>query len=169
MSETSRCAKCGGPLAEEGAPGGRCPRCLPSEADFQRTMTVAPAAASAHPSSAEQRRPDTIGRYRIVRLIGEGGEARQVGRVAAASQVKSRSAVEETGSRVNRRPWLGSSLGQVASLLAGLASETRRRGESARQDYGRGFPNASGRNRSSATPIRRRVSGSRDKDDEHAR
>ena len=77
MSEPNRCEKCGGPLAE-GALGGRCPRCLlqaglPSEVDVQRTMTVAPTSADANQSAAEQRLPTTIARYRIVRLIGEGG------------------------------------------------------------------------------------------------
>jgi serine/threonine protein kinase len=49
---------------------------LPSEADLQRTdlqrtMTVAPTLGSARPE--EHRAPTTIARYRIVRLIGEGG------------------------------------------------------------------------------------------------
>ncbi len=73
MNGPNQCAKCGGPLPEDGAPGGRCPGCLSSEPDLQRTMTVAPTAAAAPPSGAERRMPATIARYRIVRLIGEGG------------------------------------------------------------------------------------------------
>ena len=60
-----------------GALGGRCPRCLmeaglPSEVDAQRTMTVAPS-AGAGPVGPGIPAPPTIARYKIVRLIGEGG------------------------------------------------------------------------------------------------
>src|SRR5437588_10498300 len=61
MSEGQKCPRCGQGLSESGI----CAICS------QRTMTVAPTAipAAAH----ENRAPTTIGRYKIVRLIGEGG------------------------------------------------------------------------------------------------
>src|SRR5262245_58067581 len=62
MSETRSCSRCGSVLAQDGV----CARCS------QRTMTFA---TGSEPASAAQGTdaPTTIGRYKIVRLIGEGG------------------------------------------------------------------------------------------------
>ena len=79
MSEASRCERCGGPLPA-GALDGRCPRCLlelelatatPPD-DLQSALTISPESDSESGDAA--RLPiSNIGRYRIVRLIGEGG------------------------------------------------------------------------------------------------
>ena len=72
------CEKCGGALRQGPAHavlGGLCPRCLLEaglEIDGQPTMTFASTASS--PAGAPgQPTPQTIARYRIVRLLGEGG------------------------------------------------------------------------------------------------
>ncbi len=75
MSEPNRCDQCGGPLLESGPIGGACPRCmievgvnstgsgLPDEInEIGEIGPIAPNITLA-----------TIGRYRVLRLIGEGG------------------------------------------------------------------------------------------------
>jgi non-specific serine/threonine protein kinase/serine/threonine-protein kinase len=70
------CKKCGGKTAQ-GVLGGSCPRCLleaglDSELDAQRTVTFA-STASSGAGQPVPRIPETIARYRVVTLIGEGG------------------------------------------------------------------------------------------------
>src|SRR5215471_14802776 len=62
MGEAQTCSRCGQALVDAGV----CPTCS------QRTMTFADAGASA-PAAHERQALATVGRYRIVRLIGEGG------------------------------------------------------------------------------------------------
>ena len=74
----NRCQKCGGALpqgAAHAALGGLCPRCLLEaglEIDGQQTVTAASTVSSA-PAAPEVALPKTMARYRVVRLIGEGG------------------------------------------------------------------------------------------------
>jgi predicted Ser/Thr protein kinase len=77
MSETSRCGTCGGPLPV-GALGGRCPSCLLAMAlepasgtsDDLPTFTTSTGSGS---NASGSPAPAQIARYRILRLIGEGG------------------------------------------------------------------------------------------------
>jgi hypothetical protein len=82
MTEFQKCERCGGPLPE-GALSGQCPRCLlevgleqtnGSSEDSELTRmngdeTFAPEGSA----SAGPRMLAAIGRYKILRLIGEGG------------------------------------------------------------------------------------------------
>ncbi len=73
MSELNQCMRCGSPLPKAGVIGGRCPRCLfemgleSASEGVKDTLNMdsAPAGVSAPPAA--------IGRYRILRVIGEGG------------------------------------------------------------------------------------------------
>src|SRR5262249_7882348 len=77
MTRPTRCEKCDTPLPPGGALNGRCPRCLlelgldaitepDNFGDFSPVLT--------RPAANEVRqRISSIGRYRIIRLIGEGG------------------------------------------------------------------------------------------------
>jgi len=68
MTEPNRCQRCGKPLPQANLLGGRCPRCM-LELGFESAAGnhegSEPGIASEHPA--------VIGRYRILRLIGEGG------------------------------------------------------------------------------------------------
>jgi tetratricopeptide (TPR) repeat protein len=65
MSEPGRCARCGGPLPQSGPLGGACPRCM--------MELGAESASEGVEDAGRTSRPTAIGRYRILRLIGEGG------------------------------------------------------------------------------------------------
>jgi hypothetical protein len=56
MSQAAQCVQCGGIIAMIGALAGQCPRCL-MQAGLEATYFV----------------PAAIGRYRVIRLIGQGG------------------------------------------------------------------------------------------------
>ena len=85
MNEPARCERCGGPMPAADAVDGRCPRCLlelglepvTKPEDLQTSLTISPSADSG-PSDASRPAISKIGRYRIVRLIGEGGWARSM-------------------------------------------------------------------------------------------
>src|SRR5262245_51399277 len=83
-SDPNRCERCGGPLTQSGSLAGSCPRCMmeigadsgvqrltdpdsklqPEWPEGVRVSPTPPATAARH---------TVIGRYRILRLIGEGG------------------------------------------------------------------------------------------------
>ena len=83
MTEPNRCDRCGNVLPTTSALGSRCPRCLLEQEletasqvseDPDSTLTTShPAQGNDVHLSAPSRPPAAIGRYRIVRLIGEGG------------------------------------------------------------------------------------------------
>ena len=66
MDDAGRCETCGGPLVQEGELGLSCPRCLLFLAMPSETMGRYEAGSRLKPGT-------TIGSYRIVRLIGDGG------------------------------------------------------------------------------------------------
>ena len=68
MPELNLCSQCGGPLRNDGALGGGCPLCM-LELGFETTVG---SRLRLEPGIANER-PPVIGRYRILRLIGEGG------------------------------------------------------------------------------------------------
>src|SRR5580765_8466101 len=68
MSDLTPCPRCGAPLPNDGALGGGCPRCM-LELGFDTTVSNR---EKPDPGVAAER-PAVIGRYRILRLIGEGG------------------------------------------------------------------------------------------------
>lgn len=79
MSETNRCERCGGPLSEDGPLGGTCPRCMlelgvqfaaGSSGDADSTQALEEFAPS---PMRDVPTPTVVGRYRLLRLIGEGG------------------------------------------------------------------------------------------------
>jgi len=77
MSETNLCQRCGDVLPQDGLLGGRCPRCM-LEMGFESAAGNAEdseptTASAAHKDSGSHAHPAVIGRYRILRLIGEGG------------------------------------------------------------------------------------------------
>src|SRR5215468_2983482 len=66
------CAKCGGPLEASQGNGSLCPGCADEtklEIDAERTLTIAPQGSG----GAHSKIAPAIARYRVVRLIGEGG------------------------------------------------------------------------------------------------
>jgi len=68
MTDSKRCPQCGSPLPQDGALDGGCPRCM-LELGFESSVGTA---RRSEPGT----RPEQlaiIGRYRILRLIGEGG------------------------------------------------------------------------------------------------
>src|SRR5262245_48547007 len=91
MSVANKCEKCGARLPA-GVLSGRCPRCflmlgldaLGDPAELQDTIL-----ARDHPSSGDVAYPARIARYRILRLIGEGG----MGAVYEAEQEQPRRTV----------------------------------------------------------------------------
>src|SRR6185436_4148296 len=68
MPDSNQCPRCGAPQPSDGAFGGGCPRCM-LELGFE--TSVGSRERLEHNAAAE--RPAVIGRYRILRLIGEGG------------------------------------------------------------------------------------------------
>lgn len=83
-SHPNRCEQCGGPLTESVALAGSCPRCMMEiGVDSGVTGKTEPYSTSSpkslesgkplHVSSTSGVSPRVIGRYRILRLIGEGG------------------------------------------------------------------------------------------------
>src|SRR5438128_1399314 len=92
MTEMQKCERCGGPMPE-GALSGQCPRCL-MEVGLEATslglgdteLTMMPGGDA---PSARSFTPTAIGRYKIIRLIGEGG----MGAVYEAEQEQPRRTV----------------------------------------------------------------------------
>lgn len=79
MTEPHQCEQCGGPLPA-GVLSGQCPRCLlavgldPTSGVRQDAATFAPSITGGEsPGSSHSNLPAAIGRYKILRLIGEGG------------------------------------------------------------------------------------------------
>src|SRR5215831_17741801 len=86
MASELMCAQCGAPLPEN-APGNRCPKCLlqlglddtgndadPGKAPEQTDSAPDEAAGTASESdSVEERIGATVGRFRLLQQIGEGG------------------------------------------------------------------------------------------------
>jgi WD40 repeat protein len=74
MSDPQRCERCGGPLVQAGALDGSCPKCM-AELGFESTFDVQDpeATSSGLGATSTSQRPAMIGRYKILRLIGEGG------------------------------------------------------------------------------------------------
>src|SRR5678815_3816942 len=74
MSDPTRCERCDSPLPEGSGLGARCPRCM-IELGLESTSgfgeSEVPSAERARASLAAP--PSVVGRYRILRLIGEGG------------------------------------------------------------------------------------------------
>src|SRR5262245_24595713 len=81
-SDPDRCEQCGGPLTQSGSLAGSCPRCMmeigvnsgvgvPTQPD-SKSFPEGPEDARSLPTSATAPRA-VIGRYRIIRLVGEGG------------------------------------------------------------------------------------------------
>src|SRR5262245_38304723 len=109
MVELSRCARCGSLLPEAGVLEGRCPRCMIEGAlgsttgvgDADSTLDFPPL-----PKAGEKAHPKAIGRYRILRMIGEGGmgvvyeaEQEHPRRIVALKIIKPSVASVETISR----------------------------------------------------------------------
>ena len=109
MSELNRCARCGSLLPETGVLEGRCPRCMIEGAlgstsgvgDADSTVDFAPL-----PNTGAKAHPKAIGRYRILRMIGEGGmgvvyeaEQEHPRRIVALKIIKPSVASAETISR----------------------------------------------------------------------
>src|SRR6185436_6109923 len=65
MIESNRCQRCGNPLPKDGVLAGACPRCM-LELGYETKSEVAD-------RKVVGRQPESIGRYRILRVIGEGG------------------------------------------------------------------------------------------------
>jgi len=65
MMESNRCQRCGNPLPKDGVLAGACPRCM-LELGYETKSEIADRKAAG-------RQPESIGRYRILRVIGEGG------------------------------------------------------------------------------------------------
>ena len=77
MSELKSCQRCGGPVPQTGELAGRCPHCM-LELGFESWDGRAEPSESASAGSGDQSpaslsHSGTIGRYRILGLIGEGG------------------------------------------------------------------------------------------------
>jgi eukaryotic-like serine/threonine-protein kinase len=74
MIETKQCERCGNVLPQAVDLAGRCPICI-LELGFESAIEFATSAGAAEPAMAsiDGGRPEVIGRYRILRLIGEGG------------------------------------------------------------------------------------------------
>src|SRR5262245_28024431 len=82
-SDPNRCERCGGPLTPSGSLAGSCPRCMmeigvdlaiegQTEPDNKSSLEgPEETRASQTPASTSSR--TVIGRYRILRLVGEGG------------------------------------------------------------------------------------------------
>src|SRR5215510_3381720 len=82
-SDSDRCERCGRPLTQSGSLAGSCPRCMmeigvnsgvgvPTEPD-SKSFREEPEDARSLQTSATAPGHTVIGRYRILRLIGEGG------------------------------------------------------------------------------------------------
>jgi WD40 repeat protein len=75
MTESNHCEHCGGPIVDAGVLGNACPVCL-MERGLDSTSGFGHLAGtldSAEPDSSAGSQPALIGRYKILRLIGEGG------------------------------------------------------------------------------------------------
>ncbi len=72
VSQTNQCQRCGGQLPKFGVVGGRCPRCL-FELGLESASEAGKDTLNMDKSSGVTPTPVTIGRYRILRVIGEGG------------------------------------------------------------------------------------------------
>jgi serine/threonine protein kinase len=79
MSESRKCARCGAPLLGN-APAGQCARCLLQmglssfgEEEVPEVPAVAESGPLAKPTGTAEKPGDRIGRFRLVRSIGEGG------------------------------------------------------------------------------------------------
>ena len=93
MSKSSLCPRCGRPLPQMGELFGRCPSCM-LERGFESSIESNEDSESANAFATdgdpgENASPVSIGRYRIVRLIGEGG----MGAVYEAEQEQPRRTV----------------------------------------------------------------------------
>jgi predicted Ser/Thr protein kinase len=80
LENVNECEQCGGPLTPAGLLAGSCPRCMmafgadtnaPVPADPDSTLPSDVANTSVR--DAAYARPAVIGRYRVLRLVGEGG------------------------------------------------------------------------------------------------
>src|SRR5688572_3667627 len=76
MREPARCGRCGEWLPQAAALGDACPRCLlelgfDSSSGDSDSVLATPAPATAGPPEAPS--PLVVARYRLLRLIGEGG------------------------------------------------------------------------------------------------
>ena len=78
MAELGKCGSCGAPVLGN-APGGQCMRCLLQLGLSDFPIDDAPEASpgtgapSSAPTSTAEKPGDRIGRFRLVRPIGEGG------------------------------------------------------------------------------------------------
>src|SRR5262249_45556423 len=83
-SDPNRCERCAGPLTPSGSLAGSCPRCMmeigvDSAADRQTEPNRKSLLEGPEETRASQTSPTAvasrtvIGRYRILRLVGEGG------------------------------------------------------------------------------------------------
>src|SRR5262245_32196982 len=83
-SDPDRCERCGGPLPPSGALAGSCPRCMmeigidsgvdaPAETDSKLSGEGQEGAHSSQSASATATSHTVIGRYRVLRVVGEGG------------------------------------------------------------------------------------------------
>src|SRR5688572_14723063 len=92
MSQVKRCRECDGVLGQNGGLGGRCPRCMLA-LGFEPVLAAngdsEPTAPMLDNDRGPAALPAAIGRYRILRLIDEGG----MGIVYEAQQDKPRRTV----------------------------------------------------------------------------
>src|SRR5262245_58462707 len=76
MSELHRCARCGSLLPDTGLLEGRCPRCM-IEGALGSTSGVGDADSTLDfpfsPERGPKAHPNVIGRYRLLRVLGQGG------------------------------------------------------------------------------------------------
>src|SRR6185369_3194337 len=102
MSSMNRCQRCEGPLPQGGVLGGSCPRCM-LELGYETASVRAEVTLGVGSVHGVTITPRVIGRYKVLRVIGEGGmgvvyeaEQEQPRRTVALKVIKSGMATPES-------------------------------------------------------------------------